>query len=66
VESVQVDGQWIELGAAYTLFARGTPYRMDEGRGDLRILAKHFLAYTDLEIATALKQGELTEIVCNE
>jgi len=32
----------------------------------MRILAKHFLGYSDLEIATALMQGELTEIVCNE
>jgi hypothetical protein len=33
---------------------------------DLKKLAKHFLSYSDEQIATAVKQNELTEVSCDD
>ena len=32
---------------------------------DLKKLARHFLGYSDLQIATALAQSELREVMCD-
>jgi hypothetical protein len=32
---------------------------------DLKRLAKHYLNFSDAQIATALEQSELTEVTCN-
>jgi hypothetical protein len=33
---------------------------------DLKKLARHYLSYSDAQIATALTQSELTEIECDD
>jgi hypothetical protein len=38
----------------------------DRELADLKKLAKHFLGYGDLQIATALGQNELREVVCDD
>jgi hypothetical protein len=38
----------------------------DRELDDLKKLAKHFLGYSDLQIATTLEQDELREVVCDE
>jgi hypothetical protein len=38
----------------------------DRELDDLKKLAKHFLGYSDLQIATALEQTELREVVCDD
>jgi hypothetical protein len=38
----------------------------DRELADLKKLAKHFLGYSDLQIATALGQNELREVMCDD
>jgi hypothetical protein len=38
----------------------------DKELGDLKKLAKHFLSFSEQQIGLAVKQGELTEIICDE
>jgi hypothetical protein len=33
---------------------------------DLKTLARHYLGFSDLQIARALEEGELREVICNE
>jgi hypothetical protein len=37
----------------------------DREMNDLKRLAKHYLNFSDAQIATALEQSELTEVTCN-
>ena len=37
----------------------------DRELSGLKALAKHYLAYSDLQIATALAQSELREVMCD-
>ena len=37
----------------------------DRELNDLKKLARHYLGYSDLQIATALEQTELREVVCD-
>jgi hypothetical protein len=37
----------------------------DRELNDLKTLARHFLAFSDSQIATALAQAELREVICN-
>ncbi len=37
----------------------------DRELSDLRSLARHFLAFSDSQIATALAEAELREVICN-
>lgn len=38
----------------------------DKELDDLKKLAKHFLSYSEEQIATAVKQSELTEVSCDD
>jgi hypothetical protein len=38
----------------------------DKELDDLKKLAKHYLGYSDAQIATALEQGELREVACDD
>jgi hypothetical protein len=51
------------------LYGFGKNERDNIGQGeldDLKNLAKHYLGYSDTQIAVALAQSELTEVMCNE
>jgi hypothetical protein len=48
-------------------FAKGERDNIDDRElDDLKKLAKHYLGYSDAEIATALEQAELREVVCDD
>jgi hypothetical protein len=48
-------------------FAKGERDNIDDRElDDLKELAKHYLGYSDAEIATALEQAELREVVCDD
>jgi hypothetical protein len=48
-------------------FAKGERDNIDDKElDDLKELAKHYLDYSDAEIATALEQAELREVVCDD
>lgn len=48
-------------------FAKSERDNINESElADLKKLAKHYLAYSDAQIATALASAELTEVICDE